>query len=439
MQWILIQPDYEYNVAFPLTLAHVATYLKTRMEQAVFCFDLNLQSFDSMIHDIQAKNLKPDVFGISTTAITRQRTINICQKVKELYPDSRTVVGGAAAQTEYRQLLQNREVDFCFINDIEQTNTDPGALTTPRDLRKLPGTAFRHENQTVTNGTVPLTELDSFPFPDRKLDFIHIENYRPPDVLKEQHPATLVTSRGCPHNCTYCASARISGRKVVWRSAASVMEELDYLRGLGYNSFVFEDYEFLFNMPRAELICENLKNHSSRWILKTRVEKINADTARMLAESGCLVVYIGVETLTREAIEKAKKATVNVESVKKAVHHLKTNGIRVCASIQFGLPGDTEDQFIEGTVGFLGSVLDSDQDMVQLHFTTLFPGTELYDQYFPQASYVNIHNHFAGVIAHGFEGFLMPQLSEDVVRQVYSRAQKILGRLLTEKAIWFSH
>ena len=158
----------------------------------------------------------------------------------------------------------------------------------------------------------------------------------------------------------------------------------------------------------------------------------------MLAESGCLIVYIGVETLTEKAIQKAKNSTINVKSVKNAINLLKKYNIRVCASVQFGLPDDTEDEFINGTICFLNKVLDPERDMVQLHFTTLFPNTDLYHQYFDDAVFFDLHHDFAEVVAHGMEGYLMPHLTEEVVRRVYNKAREILGELLSQKAIWFN-
>ena len=438
MKWILIQPRYKYNVAFPLSLAHVATFLSKKLDEDVLCFDLNLQSIQSVFKYLKNNKITPDVFGFSSTSMTKSETIVLCQKTKKLFPDTKTIIGGAAAQGEYGELLRYDAVDYCYISDIEQIGTEGPRPLTLDDLPSLPGIARMENGKIRINQIKSLTHLDHFPFPDRELEFIQIENYHSPEVIKEYHPATLITSRGCPFHCSYCASARTGGRRVIWRSAESVIEELDYLRGKGYNSFIFEDYEFLFNQKRFQKICGNLNVNNSKWVLKTRIERIDEKVARLLEESGCLIVYLGVETLTQKAINEAKSSKINVKSVKLAIELLKKHNLRICVSIQYGLPFDTEEEFLEGTICFLKKVLDPNEDMVQLHFTTLFPNTDLYDSYISQAVTNNIHQEFEDVVAHGMEGYLMPNLTADVVRRVYERSHDILGKLLTRKAIWFN-
>lgn len=439
MKWLLIQPAYQYNVALPLSLAQTATYLKTCLQEEVLCFDLNLQPFDSVIATIRRDGFVPDIIGFSCTSITKKIVISLCQRSKEIFPEAKTIIGGASAKYEYPELLNKQGIDFCYISDIECIGTTFQGPLTQNDILEFPGIAFIENNKVVTKDFEVLANLDNYPFPCRDLNYIHINNYQPPGQMGKTKAATLITTRGCPHRCTYCASSSgFSGNRVLLRSAEKVIKELNYLREMDYNNFIFEDYEFLVNLPRAQKICSDLKNAGNRWVLKTRVENIDTEMTDVLAESGCEIVYIGVETLTRKAIESAKKTTVNVENVKKAVSLLKSKNIRICASTQYGLPEDTEDDFIDGTICFLARILDHKCDMVQLHFTTLFPGTELYDRYNNNASPVSLHQDYDHVIAHGFEGNLMPHLNETVIRRVYEKSRSILGNLLTEKAIWYS-
>lgn len=436
MKWILIQPEYKYNVAFPLSIATVATFLNKHTKEEAKCFDLNLQSLDSVLKYIKNDKFKPDIIGFSVTSVTKSETLKCCEKIKKDLPNVKIIIGGVVAKLEYNEFLNNRSVEFCCNIDIEQIGMGIKKPLKIIDLFTLPGISFKKEGKVIVNPSKSLEDINHFRFPDRELDFINYKKYLPPENLLKNHPITILTSRGCPYECTYCASSRICGKKTLMRSVKKVIEELDYLRKLGHNCFVFEDYEMLVDIERTKEICMDLKKKKSLWILKTRVEKINDEIAKMLAESGCLVVYLGVETVTKEAIWGAKKYNITKESVTNAITHLKNNGIRVCASIQFGLPGDTEETFVKNTVLLLKKLLDSDKDMVQLHFTTLFPGTELYRLYKDKGVYVNIHKDLPDVVAHGLEGFVMPHLNEEVIKTMYHKVSGLLGDLLSKKAIW---
>lgn len=428
MKWVLIQSEYRYNVAFPLSLATVATFLTKHCKEEVRCFDLNLQSLKEMIEC--CKIWKPEVIGFNVTTITKENVLASCQEIKKHFPEIPIILGGAGAKVEYVELLKNQFIDLCFTVDIEQAGLREEPLKL-EDLFYLPGVAYMRNDNLVINSVKPLDGIDWFQFPDRELDGIDYRQYVPSEIL--DHPATILTSRGCPYRCTYCASV---SDQVKMRSVKNVLAELDYLRGFGHNSFVFEDYEMLVDLERTTQICEDLRKKGSKWVLKTRVEKTANETAKMLAKSGCIMVYLGVETLTQEAIRGANKYNITAESVTSAIANLKANGIAICCSIQYGLPGDTEETFVENTIKFLVELLNPQVDMVQLHFTTLFPGTKLYELYGNVGVYVNIHQGLSEVVAHGLEGLAMPHLNEAVITRVYRRTHEILGELLSEKAIW---
>lgn len=435
MKWVLIQSKYKFNVGFPLSIAHVATFLIKKTKEKVLCFDSNLKPTKEIIVYLKRKKINADVFGLSCTEITEKSTLRLCATLKREFPKAKIMIGGASAKTNYRKLLENKNVDFCFTKEIEQIGSKRKKFS-QQDLFDLPGMAYRESKGIVVNPAKNLEDINWFPFPDRDIDFINIKNYDFKNSLGEYHPVTILTSRGCPYQCTYCASSRTCGKKILQRSPKLVVKELNYLRNLGFNNFVFEDYEMLVNLDRTKEICKNLKKHKSKWVLKTRVEKITPEMASLMADSGCLYVYLGVETITKKAIWGAKKFNITKDSVDNAITNLKKNNIGVCASIQFGLPGDTEKTFIKNTVLFLKKRLDPNRDMVQLHFTTLFPGTELYEKYFDKANYVNVHQQLSDVVAHGLEGNVMPHLNEKVIKRVYKNTHKELGNLLSHKAIW---
>jgi radical SAM superfamily enzyme YgiQ (UPF0313 family) len=153
---------------------------------------------------------------------------------------------------------------------------------------------------------------------------------------------TIITSRGCPFECAFCASKTMWGRKVRFRSVRNVLREIDYL----VDRYEIEGLRFLddtitLRRNRFVELCSGLKERNLQWRCSTRSNQIEERLAKMMYESGCTEVGIGVESADQNILNLLKK-DVKVKDHEKAISLLKNNGIAVATFFMTGLPGEQQ-------------------------------------------------------------------------------------------------
>lgn len=239
------------------------------------------------------------------------------------------------------------------------------------DLSHLKGVVWRNGQNVIINEWSPPSDLDSLPIPN--LDVIQgfsWEGFRYP----------IVSSRGCPHDCTYCCVNKLTGsRKWRSRSPENVVGELELLvRSKGITSFEIWDDNFTLNMKRAKAICRLIIERGLKlsWYCHNgiRADRIDDELAKLMHDAGCTSIAFGMETGNPhifDSIKKGEPLSAVVEAVKKA----KKVGIQTVGYFIIGLPGDNLQTFIN-TVRF--------EKRLKLNHATYgmlipYPHTEVWD------------------------------------------------------------
>ncbi|MGH7449975.1 MAG: B12-binding domain-containing radical SAM protein [bacterium] len=177
--------------------------------------------------------------------------------------------------------------------------------------------------------------LDDLPFPAL-------------DLYPQLQSASIMTSRGCPLRCTFCASNLVSG-KYRWRSLDGVITELDWLhRGLGVNEFAFYDDALLTNRDRHFLpLCEKIITHQINATFHTpnglQAKFIDANTARLMWLTGFKTIRLAYESGSEERQRDMSKKVSNA-SFARAVANLYAAGFgpnELDAYVMMALPGQS--------------------------------------------------------------------------------------------------
>jgi radical SAM superfamily enzyme YgiQ (UPF0313 family) len=149
----------------------------------------------------------------------------------------------------------------------------------------------------------------------------------------------IISSRGCPFDCSFCASAEFWHRKWRMRSAQNVIEEVI---SCGYRTFMFEDDNFTLNKNRAIAICKELiRIGGFSWQCASRAESlVDDELCWHLKKAGCHTVWLGVESLSQDSLDRCSKKTT-VEVMLTGINTAHQYGLSTMSQFIIGLPGDT--------------------------------------------------------------------------------------------------
>jgi radical SAM superfamily enzyme YgiQ (UPF0313 family) len=230
-----------------------------------------------------------------------------------------------------------------------------------------------------------MTDLDSRPFPARHL--LGNQVYHNPK-LKTGPYTTMFTSRNCPFHCLYCVPSSLTfareieyksnngGHKppIGFRSVESVEKEISMLASQGYKAIGFMDDNFIWNEDRTRGICNILKRYGIVWGCQARVDAITEPIAKMLSESGCRYVDLGVESFNKEILEYVGKG-ITPDDIYRSIGLLKKYDVPVKLNILIGCSPLETKETVRHT---LKEVKRLNVDQVMFNIVSPFPGTKYY-------------------------------------------------------------
>jgi radical SAM superfamily enzyme YgiQ (UPF0313 family) len=218
-------------------------------------------------------------------------------------------------------------------------------------------------------------ELDKLPAPAFDL-LPELTRYRPPLNSVEKLPAfSLVASRGCPAQCTFCDRS-VFGNRVVTHSPEYIADMVETLRNEhGIRYLLFDDDNLLLNRRHLYRLLDLLEERDlvTPFTCQSRVDTIDEEKLKRLKRADCRMILYGVESGSPKILEAMKKG-ITTEQVKKAVSMTRAAGIKPAGFFILGYPGETE-QTLQETVELIRG---SDFFDVAVFLFTPLPGSEAY-------------------------------------------------------------
>jgi len=362
---------YRHQLYLPMGLAYLAAVLEEDGHE-VTVIDCPAQMIDLEQLKTKLASIQPNLIGITSMTPTIQSAFLSAQAAKEACPEAMVVIGGPHATFMDEQVLAEEQViDVVVRGEGEETLLELAQnVSNPQALKNIEGITFRNRGQTVrTANRPPIQNLDELPRPAYK--YFSLENYR----LYGRKMLPIMTSRGCPSQCSFCTTARMFGKAFRARSPKSIVDELEWLRDVhGADAFSFYDDTFTLNKKRAVAICEEIKNRKIGlpWDCQTRVSKVSEDLLATMRDANCQQVFFGVESGCQEILNAVNKGTT-VEQNRNAIKMAKDAGLFVAISVIIGYPGETRDMLMQ-TVDL---VKKAEPDDVYICVATPYPGTDL--------------------------------------------------------------
>lgn len=365
-----------------------------------------------------------------------------------------TILGGPHPTLMPDKLLSKLEVDFVARGEGEETMVEFVRAVTPtpspapvltgegRRGEEILGLSYRDESGRIFHSPPrPLAQnLDAIPFPAYHL--FKIERYTNLQPLTDgldphARSYTILTSRGCPYQCTYC-SKPITGNTWRARSVENVIAEWKMLvEDFGATEIGVTDDIWNLNLNRAKELCRALIDAGLNrvpWVTihGMKVNHTDAELFQLMKRAGCRRVGFGVESGDEEILKRVVKKSQTLDQVRAAFRNAKAAGLQTMGFFIYGMPGESEDT-MEKTTRF---ALELDPDLANFMMAAPYPGTELWDMierggqlYARNWHDLAIHSDHA----HFEYGALDPQRVErkwrEAYRRFYLRPQRLAQRL----------
>lgn len=353
--------------------------------------------FDAFAANVLAEQVPddfvPDVIGMSILFSTAHRsTGHIADAVKRLWKDAPVVVGGMHATNAAESLLKMPSVDFVCRGEGESIIADlvqrmrsldnPESIKGIFDQKKLLATGPALESAPL------IDDLDEIPLPAWHLlpmgEYVQSigSRVRRMDAIEQDGEATIVTSRGCPFSCTFCSSWTVHGRKMRFRSAENVVQELEILQErYGVNLVIPEDDLFTVKKPRIIELCNAIADRFDGSIgfqfpNGLSVATLDEDVIDAMIRMGMKLANIAIESGSAEVQRNIIKKNCDLDRARRVVEICHDKGIFTRCYFIIGFPGETLEQ-IEETFAFASS-LPSDWNVFNIAAPLI--GSEMYGQ-----------------------------------------------------------
>ncbi|OIO80399.1 MAG: hypothetical protein AUJ89_03340 [Candidatus Omnitrophica bacterium CG1_02_43_210] len=394
----LVSPPTRGNVkTVPIALIYLAGWL-SKEGIDVDIIDIKINSYkgidaknESEIVDKIIRNLdslKPHVVGLTAFTSEYNNVINLAKSIKDKI-NTKIVVGGVHASLRPEDFIyDNSPVDIAVIGEGERTLSEVvNNVKNNQALETIDGICFLKEgNAHCTNPRKLIENLGDLSLPlYSKLNmdyYLKVERH----IIRYLYTSGvhILTSRGCPFNCTFCAAKNLwkdpaCNRRVRFRDINQVVDEIQYLKDtFSIDSFYIADDTFAVNKNRAMQFCDEILSRNLKliWAMETRVNLVSDELLKMIKKAGCIQVEFGVESGSQDALDRMKKE-IKVEDTVRAFDMCKKHRLRTFANIMINTPGETEKD-LNDTIKLKKRLKASHAGM---NLTIPIIGTDIYEKY----------------------------------------------------------
>ena len=354
-----------------LGVAYVASYLKGNgIKVRLVDVACAIRSEEEVASTI--RELRPRMVGITAVTAGMPTVHRIAQITKQIDPEIVVVAGGPHPCALPADTLEEPAIDLVVEGEGEVPLLELARGTSPE---AVPGVTFRgHDGGIVSVPRGPLLEdMDALPVP--LFDHLPVHDY---GYLVLGNALPVLSARGCPLPCTFCASTVVNQRRYRARSPEAFADEIRWIHSrFGIDSYVFCDDTFTLDQKRTVALCEELLrlDFPIRWSCMIRAAGLRRSTLAIMKRAGCRLVEIGAESGDEEILESIQKKT-KLHEIRTTVDRAKGVGLLTNAFFILGLPGETPET-VKRTIDFAASL---PIDFAQFSMFTPLPGTASWDQ-----------------------------------------------------------
>jgi radical SAM superfamily enzyme YgiQ (UPF0313 family) len=360
---------------YPLGIA----YLHSCLEQAGF--EVKTLFLNNYPYELGFKKVKtalddfsPDIVGFQILTANRISSFRLIEYINEYYPLIKQVIGGIHATILHEQLLNKYPFLIAVLGEGEITFPEliQELSKAEPELQSIDGIAFSRDGEIRSTAPRKLIEnLDDLPFPKHEL-FFH----------SNRTSGNLLTSRGCPFNCSFCCLDRLSQRRVRKRSVENVIAEIEMMieKFPHMTDIWIHDDTFFIDNQRVIKFCDEVIKR--KWPIKFtcsgRVKPLSPELIEKLEQANFKKVLFGLES-GDEGILKSCHKNITQADVINAFRLFSKSKIPIYAFLIVGLPGENESSILE-----TAKLIQKLQTIKYVPYTdvavlAVYPGTEVYE------------------------------------------------------------
>jgi anaerobic magnesium-protoporphyrin IX monomethyl ester cyclase len=368
---LLLFPDYAGGHFGALRPPAGIGYLAQMLQEEGVEYDVLDMAAGGDLRTLKIKLLsfEPDLVAISLMSFMYKRSYYIINCVKEISSDITIVGGGPHISTLREKVLEEcKGLDYGIVQEGERTLLE---LCKGLEVESILGLLYRKSGKVNYVGPRPFEKnLDKFTFP--RFDKFPLGKYVTEEI-------GIVSSRGCPFNCTYCPVKTSIGQQYRIRSAESIVDEITYWYNRGFKQISILDDNFTLNKERVFKICDAIckkefKNIELNCNNGIRADKVDKEMLSAMKLAGFRYFAFGIESGNEQVLKNIKK-NQDLDVIEKALKTAIELDFTVTLFFIIGSPGETMVQVKESIA------LAKKYPIFDARFYNLipFPATELFE------------------------------------------------------------
>lgn len=396
-------------------------------------FDNEILHMDSF--SFQEKILKEnsDIYFIHFQPLVNQKIINLISKLKKKNKECVIIVFSPIVDQNPELFLQKSQADLVILGETEATAFELINIISKYKKNYLNqiikknvcGVAFLNHGKFIKNKTRKLTILNELPFmahhllydSKKKQKYDYQVTSKTVFVKEKIKWGFLLSSRGCPFNCTFCSPSirNSTGKNYRFQSPQRTVNEIEFLvKKFKVNAISFEDDLFTLNKKRVIELCKEIINRNIKisWTVATRLDSLDFETANWMKKAGCFGMSVGIESGSDRILTLINKGE-KIKDLRRGMEILNQLGIAVTTNLIIGHPTEKLKE-MEQT---LNLVKDLKPVFIHLHYLTPYPGTKIFTQYKDKLAQFKDFSHWK---AHEFNiSAVETRVLQKMMRKIY--------------------
>jgi len=307
--------------------------------------------------------IKPHIIGFTSVTHEIERVAYAAYVIKNQFPKAKLIIGGSHANALPGEVLSEFPVfDISVFGEGEETIVDL-VRSNCDNLEKIPGIAYRKGKDIVVNKSRAFLDMENLPI-------IRWEGF----PKARYYP--VFTSRGCAYKCIFCS--RPWGSKVRYRSIQNIIEEIREIEELYRPKVIyFWDENFCADREKVFGLLERIRGNkitkNIKWFCQTHINDLDYELLKLMKESGCIRMGIGIESGNERMLRKIDKGTTK-KRICQVVSWLKEIKIPIEGYFLFGLP----DECWQTAMDTIKFAVELNPKYPVFGIVAPYPGTEIY-------------------------------------------------------------